>query len=217
MECCFQILFLNEVTFKSCDVTSFHHCTDICVVIVYSFYVPGVFRVQKQMSVGALSIVSTLVPNICFSFELSVLLYFPALSGPLWNRAAKRENKEKRSFWSLETLVRQQCSAIFSFYTTRHANVCCLLFYIFSCRKNSSQLYDRRKEARKADTWFPGSRRCFRHCGLQIDLPVYWSGRSHPSQENNLPGLNLKGSNPFESAYLEEPRYSKDLCRECVF
>lgn len=87
----------------------------------------------------------------------------------------------------------------------------------FSCRKNSSQLYDRRKEARKADTWFPGSRRCFRHCGLQIDLPVYWSGRSHPLQENNLPGLNLKGSNPFESAYLEEPRYSKDLYRECVF
>lgn len=74
MECCFQILFLNEVTFKSCDVIRFHHCTDICVVIVYSFYVPGVFRVQKQMSVGALSIVQHLFPtsvshlNFLYSF-----------------------------------------------------------------------------------------------------------------------------------------------------
>lgn len=94
----------------------------------------------------------------------------------LWNKSCQKETEIKRSFCSPETVVRKQCSAIFSFYTTRHANVCSPLFHIFSLRKNSSQLYGGRKAAKKADRWFLGSERCFRDCGLQIDLPVYWSG-----------------------------------------
>lgn len=127
-----------------------------------------------------------------------------------WNGAAKRKKEIKRSFWSPETVVRQQRSAMFSLYTTRHANVHSLLFYIFSLRKNSNQLYERRKAAKKAERLFSGSKRCFRDCGLQIDLPVYWSGLSHASQENHLPELSGQ-----QSFWEHLPHNSQDAPKSC--
>lgn len=65
------------------------------IFLLYS-YIPGVFRVLKQMAVGVLSVVSIFVPNICFSFELSVLLYFPALSGPHCETELPKGKRKKK-------------------------------------------------------------------------------------------------------------------------
>lgn len=54
------------------------------------------FRVLKQLAVGALRIVSALFPDICFSFELPVLLYFPALSGPHCEADLPKEKRMKK-------------------------------------------------------------------------------------------------------------------------
>lgn len=48
------------------------------------------------MAVGVLNIVTLLVPNICFSFELSVLLYFPALSGPHCETELPKGKRKKK-------------------------------------------------------------------------------------------------------------------------
>lgn len=150
MECCFQILFLNEVTFKSRDVISFHHCTDICVVIIYSFYVPGLFGVQKQMSVGALfqHLFPTSVSHLNFLYSF---IFLPCL-GLCETELPKGKIKKKEvsgplKLWSGSSVLQ------YFLFTPPDMQTCAVSYStFFSCRKNSSQLYDRRKEARKADT-----------------------------------------------------------------
>lgn len=94
----FSVLFICKVTFKSWYVINFHHCTDIGFVIIYFHYIRGAFRVLKQIAVGALNIVSTLFPNTCFLFELSVLPYFPSLSGPHCEMELPKRKRNKRKF-----------------------------------------------------------------------------------------------------------------------
>lgn len=177
--------------------------TVLIYVFLYSYYIPNSYIFLYSWGVQATEANGCWGIEYCFNicsqhlfliWTFCTPLFSCPVSASLWNRAAKRKKKEKGSFWSLETLVRQQCSAIFSFYTIRHENMCSLLFYIFFSQEKLLPTVWQKKRSKRGWYMTPVSRRCFRNCGLQIDLPVYWSGWSHPSKENNLPWLSRQQS-----------------------